>query len=64
LGNIYNNIEDEEPDYKRCDIDIFYPLSADDNYNYFYSSCIALIEDYYIAREKELEVSKKERERA
>jgi hypothetical protein len=67
-GDMYNNIdeyiEDEEPDCKRCDIDIFHPLSADDDYDYFCSSCIALMEDYCMAREKELEVSEKERERA
>ena len=67
LGDIYNinkYIKDEELDYKCCDIDIFYPLSIDNNYNYFYSSCIALIEEYSVLREKELVVREKERERA
>jgi hypothetical protein len=67
-GDIYNNInkyiKDEELDYKCCDIDIFYPLSADDDYDYFYSSYIALIEEYSVLREKELVVREKERERA
>ena len=67
-GDIYNNInkyiKDEELDRKYCDIDIFYPLSADDDYNYFYSSCIALMEEYSVLREKELAVREKERERA
>jgi len=67
-GDIYNNIDkyikNKELDYKCCDINIFYPLSADDNYNYFYSSYIALIEEYYVLREKELAVREKERERA
>jgi len=68
LGNIYNNIDkyikDKELDYKCCNIDIFYLLSADNNYNYFYSSCIALIEEYYVLREKELVAREKEWERA
>ena len=57
-GDIYNNInkyiKDKELDCKCYNIDIFYPLSIDDDYDYFYSSCIALIEEYYILREKEL----------
>ena len=68
LGDIYNNInkyiEDEELDCKCYDIDIFYLLSADDNYNYFCSSCITLIEEYNVLREKELVAREKERERA
>ena len=67
-GDIYNNInkyiEDEELDCKCCDIDIFHLLSADNNYNYFYSSCITLIEEYSVLKEKELVVREKERERA
>jgi hypothetical protein len=67
-GDIYNNInkyiEDEELNCKCCDIDIFYLLSADDNYDYFYSSCIALMEEYNVLREKELVVREKEWERA
>jgi hypothetical protein len=67
-GDIYNNIDkyikDKELDYKCCDIDIFYPLSTDNDYDYFYSSCIALIEEYGVLREKELVVREKERERA
>ena len=68
LGDIYNNInkyiKDKELDCKCCDIDIFYPLSADNNYNYFYSSCIALIEEYCVLKEKELVVREKEWGRA
>ena len=67
-GDIYNNIDkyikDKEPDCKCCDIDIFHLLSADDDYNYFCSSCIALIEEYCVLREKELAAREKERERA
>jgi hypothetical protein len=67
-GDMYNNIdeyiEDEEPDCKCCDIDIFHPLSADDDYDYFCSSCIALMEEYGVLREKELAAREKERERA
>ena len=67
-GDIYNNIDeyikDEELDCKYCDIDIFYPLSVDNDYDYFYSSCIALIEEYGVLREKELVAREKERERA
>ena len=67
-GDIYNNInkyiKDEELDCKCYNIDIFYPLSADDNYDYFYSSYIALMEEYGVLREKELAAREKERERA
>jgi len=67
-GDIYNNIDeyikDKELDCKCCDIDIFYLLSVDNDYNYFYSSCIALIEEYNILREKELVAREKEWERA
>jgi len=67
LGDIYNSIKkyikDEELDCKCCDIDIVYPLSANNNYNYFYSNYIALIKKYYILKEKELVIKEKEWDR-
>jgi len=67
LGNIYNSIKeyikDEKLDCKCCNINIFHPLSADNNYNYFYSSCITLIKEYYILKEKKLAVKEKEWDR-
>jgi len=71
-GNIYNNInkyikkyiKDKELDCKCCNIDIFHPFSADDDYNYIYSNCIILIKEYCILKEKELAVKEKKQERA
>ena len=64
LGNMYNNIneyiEDEELDCKCCNIDIFHPLSADDDYDYIYNNCITLMEKYCILKEKELAAREKE----